>query len=80
MNPFKRFKEWLWPSLASDSEESLCEYLQKYGCPDCDCDTWEVGPEAGMATNIRCAGCHSEFNIAPMLGFAERIRYTANEE
>ena len=74
MNPFKRFKEWLWPSIATDEEERLCDYLQRHGCPDCDCDTWKVGPSAGVATNIQCAGCHSEFNISTVLGFAERIR------
>jgi len=73
MNPFKRFKEWLWPSIATDEEERLCAYLQRYGCPDCACDTWKVGPSAGVATNIQCAGCHSEFNISTVLGFAERI-------
>jgi len=37
-----------------------------------------VGPRGGMAVNVKCDHCGSEFNLVPMEGFkflfAERIQ------
>lgn len=82
MGLFERFKQWLRPRDAIyDEEEILYNQLVGLGCPDCGNKEFEEGPSAGIATNIRCSNeeCHSEFNIAPMMRFAERIRHTKEE-
>lgn len=80
MSWIKRFKQWIWPR-ATDEEESLFIQLSQRGCPDCSNDSFEEGPEAGLAMNIRCSNinCHSEFNVAPMLHFAERINHVTED-
>lgn len=76
---FSRIKQWLWPPEARyDEEEILYNQLVGLGCPDCGNKEFEEGPTASISVNIRCSNpdCHSEFNIAPMMRFAERIRHT----
>jgi hypothetical protein len=42
------------------------DYLnQTAHCPDCDSPSFILGPEGGMAVNIRCAGCGHKFWFAP---------------
>ncbi len=41
-------------------------------CPDCGKFDFLEGPRGGLAMNIKCAHCGSEFNVCPPW-FAERI-------
>jgi hypothetical protein len=42
------------------------EYLnEKARCPDCDSPYFIIGPEGGMASNIKCAGCGQCFWFGP---------------
>lgn len=41
-------------------------------CPDCGKFDFLEGPHGGLAVNIKCANCGSEFNVCPPW-FAERI-------
>ena len=42
------------------------ECVRKDKCPDCKVKgKFIVGPKAGMAVNVKCGGCGSEFNITP---------------
>lgn len=34
-------------------------------CPDCNSKLFQLGPQGGMAINIRCAKCKSCFWFAP---------------
>lgn len=82
MSFYQRFKEWLFPNTKKyDEEELLYKQLTGSGCPDCGNQEFEEGPSASISVNIRCSNpeCHSEFNIAPMMRFAERIRYTPKD-
>ena len=78
MSLIKRIKQIFQPRNPSE-EEKLFDQLSKFGCPDCGCSEFQEGPSASIAVNIRCANeeCHSEFNIAPMMRFAERINHVA---
>ena len=61
--------------------DSVFAALSKGKCPDCASAEFLMGPRGGAAQNVKCAGCGSEFNLAPFedgkwLGeplFAERI-------
>ena len=71
-NPYKNTRRY----SASGEHELLFDQLSQKGCPDCGCSDFNEGPSAGLSVNIRCANeeCHSEFNIMPMGGWAERIK------
>jgi len=45
--------------------------LRKGTCPDCGRTNFLKGPEAGLCTNIKCAGCGAQFNVGPLT--CERI-------
>jgi hypothetical protein len=45
--------------------------VQKIRCLDCDGEEFYRGPSGGLCTNLKCAGCGSEFNVGP--GLMERI-------
>lgn len=51
--------------------------LKKGECPDCQGHEFLKGPSAGLAQNIKCAGCGNKFNVGlgPGVGiwYAERI-------
>jgi hypothetical protein len=50
------------PSVSADP---LRDSLQKGICPDCEGNTWYMGPHGGLSQNIQCATCKSKFCIAP---------------
>lgn len=40
--------------------------LNKYNaCPDCESVVFHLGPSGGVAQNIMCAGCGSQWNFCP---------------
>lgn len=57
------------------TEKSLFEQMQNGRCPDCDTDPMRIieGPTGGLSTNIKCVSCNAQFNICPVIEFAERI-------
>lgn len=71
---FQRIKERFWPT-SYDHEEELFHQLVNHGCPDCGGTEFLEGPSASIAQNIKCDKCGSEYNIAPLMHFAERIRH-----
>ena len=50
--------------MATDVNERESKLLFKDVCPDCEGDSWQVGPRRGIAQDIECENCGSEFNIA----------------
>lgn len=58
-------------------EDDLRDHFQIHrNCPDCGSKSFLEGPSGGMSTNMKCAGCDSEFNISMWVGdimFVERI-------
>lgn len=49
--------------LVSDDEVTV--WFQQNGvCPDCGEASFIPGPRGGLAQNMTCSGCGSEFNIA----------------
>jgi ribosomal protein S27E len=59
----------------SEEEDSK---LMSGHCPDCGSTTFLHGPCGGMAENIRCNGCGSEFWFAPPFS-AERLERNCPE-
>lgn len=51
------------------------EALSHGHCPDCDSDTFLLGPRGIACQNIQCARCGSKFNVLPGMAdvFAERL-------
>lgn len=41
--------------------------------PCCGADEYYKGPQGGLSTNIKCAGCGATFNMTPMVRLLERI-------
>ena len=74
-NPYKDSDRYSM-GRGNGPNEKLFDQLKNKGCPDCGCRDFDQGPEAGLSVNIRCSNqtCHSEYNIAPMMGWAERIK------
>lgn len=58
-----------------DPSEEMFDHLREKGCLDCGSHDFLEGPSASIAVNIKCDNCGSEYNIAPMMRFAERIRH-----
>ena len=52
--------------------EEKAKLLEEQTCPDCGSKTFYEGPSGGLAANIKCVGCDSEFNVGRPY-FAERI-------
>lgn len=69
------------PSGAADAliqdEAALASWFSTHGsCPDCGNDAFHDGPRGGLAQNIACVRCGSEFNVTIFDGrcvFAQRI-------
>jgi transcription elongation factor Elf1 len=65
-------------------EESLYDELRTH-CPECKSEShvWYEGPSGGMSTNIFCGKCGQGYNVAPVMGWAEKIhrdeRYISTE-
>ena len=87
LNCLFKFLKYKWlkrePKTMLREAEKLYKYLMDEGCPDCKAhDHFLAGPEAGMATNIKCNCCGSKFNVVPAIQWAERIskRRTQNQK
>jgi len=70
---FRRLFQWLWPVRPADPEptehpatkqELLDWFMTRKCCPDCGGAEFIPGPKGGLAQNVLCAGCHSEYNFA----------------
>lgn len=60
---FKRKKNTTEETLVFDP---LMVILNEDKCPDCGAiGRWLMGPRGGIAQNIMCAKCRSEFNVTP---------------
>lgn len=76
------------PSGAADSliqdETALASWFSTHGsCPDCGNDAFHDGPRGGLAQNIACVRCGSEFNVTIFDGrcvFAQRIDRSGQSE
>lgn len=48
------------------------ERILRGRCPFCNSSDWYIGPQGGVATNIKCAKCGGGMNVGPG-GFSEII-------
>ena len=57
------------------SDELYNNIIYGYHCPDCQHEPMriEFGPMGGMSRNIKCVDCNQGYNIAFMMGLAQRI-------
>jgi hypothetical protein len=74
------------PTIIDEKEmtEALFTKIQR-GCPSCHCPpNWREGPHGGICTNIYCGDCGEGYNIAPIVGVAQKIgkdeRYIVHEK
>ena len=64
--------------MIQDCTEAERKSLEFQVCPDCQTyKEFRAGPRGGLAQNIKCGYCGSEFNVGPRMGgrlfFAQRI-------
>lgn len=83
---FEKLRLWMNPPAArsgpiTDPVELRDWFEDNFSCPDCKSEHFLEGPSGGISTNIQCAGCGNEFNVAIAMGqiiSVERIRYKGN--
>ncbi len=69
----------------TDPDHLTAWFDKRMCCPDCGSTSFFQGPRGGLATNMRCAGCRYEYNIAfdpfgMMVMYAERLTPARSNE
>lgn len=82
MSLVKKIQRWIHPSKPGPKAEKNLDtvdlwdkMVQKGGCVECDIAPacFYEGPAGGINLNIFCGNCGQGYNIAPILGWAEKI-------